>query len=138
MPDFVEEETKRRIFWGLFILDRYLSSGKYRPQMIRVDDVRLQLPSSERSFLFGEKVRTAKLDSAETSSEIRRDARSHSPIARKANGDIYVGRARVAATEDEQYGRWEKGSQEGVVSRYVKAIDLYGTVIKWSCSGGRR
>ncbi|KAL9097063.1 MAG: hypothetical protein Q9165_001027 [Trypethelium subeluteriae] len=54
---FVEQEIRRRTFWSCFIMDRYLSSGKYRPQMLSVKDLRIQLPSSEKAFLFGEKAR---------------------------------------------------------------------------------
>jgi hypothetical protein len=146
--EFVEQETRRRTFWSCYIMDRYMSSGKYRPQMLNVRDVRLQLPSSERSFLFGERVRTAILSAdpdeyadPKPSSEHSRRASSmhggsngdsastprHNHVHSDAQGD-----------EEEQHGRWELGASEGIVSRYIKAIDLYGSVVRWACGGGRR
>lgn len=146
--DFVEQETRRRTFWSCYILDRYMSSGKYRPQMLNVRDVRLQLPSSERSFLFGERVRTALLSEEPEDSLDHKTVAGHnrrpSSMHGGSNGDS-VSTPRhnhaysdVQGSEDEQYGRWELGSSEGIVSRYIKATDLYGSVVRWSCGGGRR
>jgi hypothetical protein len=146
--EFVEQETRRRTFWSCYIMDRYMSSGKYRPQMLNVRDVRLQLPSSERSFLFGERVRTALLseepedilDSKPSFGHSRRASSMHGG----SNGDSAStprhnhAPSDAQGDEDEQHGRWELGASEGIVSRYIKAIDLYGNVIRWSCGGGRR
>ena len=114
---FVEDETKRRTFWSLFILDRYLSSGKYRPQALHAAEVRIQLPSSERSYLFKERVRTSTL--CESTSEEER-------------------RARLQSQDDMNSVRWETGAYESVQSRYIRAIELYAEIMRWSCSGGRR
>jgi len=146
--EFVEQETRRRTFWSCYIMDRYMSSGKYRPQMLNVRDVRLQLPSSERSFLFGERVRTAILseepddfaDPKPSSGHSRRASSMHGG----SNGDSAStprhnhAHSDAQGDEDEQHGRWELGASEGIVSRYIKAIDLYGSVVRWSCGGGRR
>ena len=133
---FVEHETKRRTFWGLFVLDRYLSSGKYRPQMFQIDDIEIQLPSSERSFLFNERVRTNTLSRGLSQHGTRKGSGSHQvslpPI------DDGSSRQKSSTEDDGQPARWEVGPNEGVLSRYIKAIDLYGEIIRWSCSGGRR
>lgn len=44
----------------------------------------------------------------------------------------------MALENEEEKGRLEVGPDEGLVSRYVKVLEIYGKVIKWSCSGGRR
>ncbi|RDI79002.1 hypothetical protein Vi05172_g11028 [Venturia inaequalis] len=146
--DFVEQETRRRTFWSCYIMDRYMSSGKYRPQMLNVRDVRLQLPSSERSFLFGERVRTALLSKAPEDLADHKNISGHtrgpSSMHGGSNGDSGSAPRHnhshndAQANEEEQHGRWELGANEGIVSRYIKAIDLYGSVVRWSCGGGRR
>ncbi|KAJ9648157.1 hypothetical protein H2199_001935 [Coniosporium tulheliwenetii] len=35
---FIEQEIRRRTFWSCFAMDRYLSSGKYRPQMLNLGE----------------------------------------------------------------------------------------------------
>ena len=84
--DFTTEEIKRRTFWACFIMDRYLSNGKYRPAMISVEDIRVQLPSSENAFIFGERACTG-LISGESSTAAyldRKKARELLQIRRKA------------------------------------------------------
>jgi hypothetical protein len=39
---------------------------------------------------------------------------------------------------DEDKGRLETGEHEGLISRYIKILQIYGKVVKWSCAGGRR
>ena len=145
---FIEQEIRRRTFWSCFILDRYLSSGKHRPQMLRVSDLRLQLPSSDRAFLFGEKVRTPllneNLDDGDARAAIQASRRIS--LLAEANGEIRHSAAYSTSplqesshdTDESREGRWETGPNEGAVSRYVKAIDLYGRIAQWSCAGGRR
>lgn len=139
---FVEDETKRRMFWGLFILDRYQSSGKFRPQMIKVDDIRIQLPCSERSFMFKERVRTNLLTGSLVDMDTRQDLHHQYTASPQRNsngvGKPSTSTSNAKAEEDERLGRWEIGTEEGVISRYIRAIDLYGKIIRWSCSGGRR
>jgi hypothetical protein len=144
--DFIEQETRRRIFWACFNMDRYLSSGKFRPQMLNVEDIRIQLPSSEQAYLFGKKVRTALLSEDAAHLELRAQGNhSHqgSFMPGSSNGDSSAPspwsiKNDTRDEEDEKFGSWEIGSTEGIVSRYIKANDLYGHVIKWSCGGGRR
>lgn len=131
---FVEQEIRRRTFWSCFIMDRMLSSGKYRPQMLHVADVRVQLPSSERAFLFAEKVRTLLLGEGMEAVA----SRSEVEHQRRASVILSQGKDDSRRSSDEDLGRWEVGQDEGALSRYVKALDLYGKFVKWSCAGGRR
>ncbi|KAL1382358.1 fungal-specific transcription factor domain-containing protein [Phyllosticta capitalensis] len=143
---FIEQETKRRTFWSCFILDRYLSSGKYRPQMLNVRDLKIQLPCSERAFLFGEKVKTLMLgeEAQDVASRVQlQTQRKASTILGSKhgspNGGTPVSSDRSAFGKDEdEDSRWEVGGDEGILSRYIKILDLYGQIVRWSCSGGRR
>ncbi|KAL4964657.1 putative C6 transcription factor [Aspergillus stella-maris] len=149
--DVVAQETKRRTFWACFILDRSLSSGKYRPRMIRVKELDIQLPS-DNAFAFGERVRTSRL-----SDPVGRRPQSFSsqgvqiPSIRASIGGFEEklvpngtdGRPwspvsrRKDSTEDE-IDRWEIGAEESVQSRAVRIIRVWGSIAKWSCAGGRR
>ncbi|EKG19574.1 hypothetical protein MPH_03438 [Macrophomina phaseolina MS6] len=148
---FIEQETRRRTFWSCFIMDRYLSSGKYRPQMLNIQDLRIQLPCSERAFLFGENVKTLMLGEEAHDvagrAQIQHQRKTSVMLGSKSgspNGGTPVSsdRSPITATgfgrEDDEDGRWELGSDEGILSRYIKVLDLYGRIVKWSCSGGRR
>lgn len=150
--DFIECEIRRRTFWSCFIIDRYMSSGKYRPTMIYAPDVRIQLPSSERAFLFGEKVRTLLIGEEVEDVASRAELKAHKRTVEdysRINGERRYSPAsggspafqRVNQDRDDKdshQGRWEVGPDEGITSRFVKIVDLYGNIIKWTCSGGRR
>ncbi|KAE8354640.1 fungal-specific transcription factor domain-containing protein [Aspergillus coremiiformis] len=150
--DVIAQETKRRTFWACFILDRCLSSGKYRPRMIRVKELAIQLPS-DNAFAFGERVRTSRLCEAvvrrpqsfgaqgvqipsirqslgfgddKLPNNITPDPKSWSPISRRKD-----------SSEDE-IDRWEIGAEEPVLSRVIRIIRIWGSIAKWSCAGGRR
>ena len=144
----IEQEIRRRTFWSCFIMDRYLSSGKYRPQMLNVKDLRIQLPSSEKAFLFGQKVRTLLLGEETSDPQHRINGQQ----AERINGldrsglsrDVQNGRTSASSHDGrhrnmaEEKGRWEIGSDEGVLSRFIRVLELYGRIVKWSCNGGRR
>ncbi|KAH8434880.1 putative C6 transcription factor [Aspergillus melleus] len=151
--DIIAQETKRRTFWACFLLDRCLSSGKYRPRMIRVKELGIQLPS-DNAFAFGERVRTSRISEPVVRRpqsfgaqgvqipSIRQslggfsddklpnngpqDAKSWSPISRRKD-----------SSEDE-IDRWEIGAEESVLSRVIRVIRIWGSIAKWSCAGGRR
>lgn len=151
---FVDEEVRRRTFWSCFVMDRYLSSGKYRPQMIAVQDLRVQLPSSEKAFLFGERVRTTLLgQEAGYDARVRRkdsqcrNGTFHAPEVGSAMTDHHHSHAPKedgspgqswSAAEVQDQGKWEIGADEGILSRVVKLVDIWGKIAKWSCAGGRR
>lgn len=152
--DIIAQETKRRTFWACFTLDRCLSSGKYRPRMIRVKELGIQLPS-DNAFAFGERVRTARLNEPTTRRppsfgaqgvqipSIRQslggfndeklpvtngtpDPKAWSPVSRRKD------------SSEDDVDRWEVGAEESVLSRVIRIIRIWGSIAKWSCAGGRR
>lgn len=135
---FIEQEIRRRTFWSCFIMDRYLSSGKYRPQILYAADIRVQLPSSERAFLFGEKVRTHLLYDEEDDAIRKLDQRSPHQASARPGSAYGQDKGGTHGREDEAPGKWEVGSDESTISRYIRVLNLYGKIVKWSCGGGRR
>ena len=144
---FIQQEIRRRTFWSCYIMDRYLSSGKYRPQMLHARELRIQLPASERSFMFAETVRTLMLGEEQNSVVGRAEVQSH----RDRQASVMFGttdtaelkmapspRSVVMQDVEEDKGRLESGEHEGLISRYIKILEIYGKVVKWSCAGGRR
>jgi hypothetical protein len=61
--DVIEKEVRRRTLWSCFIMDRMLAAGKYRPTMMSVNELRVQLPCSDDQFLFVHNVQTGFLNS---------------------------------------------------------------------------
>ncbi|KAI7155157.1 hypothetical protein KC349_g7180 [Hortaea werneckii] len=137
---FIRQEVRRRTFWSCYIMDRYLSSGKYRPQMLHAHELRIQLPASERSFLFAEKVRTLMLGEDERKI-LREDVQNHRQqsvaLGTGSSSERNMTSSQRLAVDGAE-GRLEAGPEEGLVSRYVKILEIYGRVVTWSCSGGRR
>lgn len=149
--DIIAQETKRRTFWACFTLDRCLSSGKYRPRMIRAKKLGIQLPS-DNAFAFGERVRTSRLNEPvvrrpqsfgaqgvqipsirqslglgdEKLSNGPPDSMAWSPISRRKD------------STEEEIDRWEIGAEESVLSRVIRITRVWGSIAKWSCSGGRK
>ena len=96
----IEKETRRRTLWSCFIMDRMLSAGKYRPTMISVKQLKVQLPCSDDQFLFVRDVTTGFLDTPLQSDD-------------NANDD-------------------------GVLSWYIRLVEIFGRFSEWSYAGGRR
>ncbi|KAJ6141595.1 hypothetical protein N7470_009985 [Penicillium chermesinum] len=139
--DIIAQETKRRTFWACFILDRCLSSGKYRPRMIQVKDLDIQLPS-DNAFAFGERVRTARLSEptarrpqsfGSQGVQIPKTCPTNGTPDNKAWSPV----SRRKSSEDD-VDRWEVGAEESVLSRVIRIIRIWGSIAKWSCAGGRR
>ncbi|KAJ5102702.1 hypothetical protein N7532_003231 [Penicillium argentinense] len=153
--DIIAQETKRRTFWACFILDRCLSSGKYRPRMIRIKELGIQLPS-DNAFAFGERVRTARLNESTTRRPPSFGAQGvQIPSIRQSLGGFTdeklpttngtpdpkaawspVSRRKDSSEDD--VDRWEVGAEEPVLSRVIRIIRIWGSIAKWSCAGGRR
>ncbi|KAJ9614980.1 hypothetical protein H2200_001054 [Cladophialophora chaetospira] len=51
---WVELEERRRVFWAVFIQDRYQSVGSGWPTIIDERDITTKLPSSEEDFILGQ------------------------------------------------------------------------------------
>lgn len=110
---FILRETQRRTFWSCCLLDRYLSWGKNRPPMLNSDDFqKIQLPCSDGAFNFGRQVQTRLLGEADECYKERRES---------LRNDI----------------KWEVGDSEGELTWYIKVVDLFGEIVKWSCSNGK-
>ncbi|GKZ81433.1 hypothetical protein AnigIFM56816_005952 [Aspergillus niger] len=152
--DIIALETKRRTFWACFILDRCLSSGKYRPRMIRVKELGIQLPS-DNAFAFGERVRTSRL--SEPAARRPQSFGSQGvqiPSIRQSLGALGDDRlpsngapdpksswspvSRRKDSSEDEIDRWEVGAEESVLSRVIRIIRIWGSIAKWSCAGGRR
>lgn len=133
---FVEQEIRRRTFWSCYVMDRYLSSGKYRPQMLHANELRIQLPASERTFLFGNEVRTMLLSDDGAGRVSNRQAPLGSGV-HKESANV-PSPSSINGHDDDNQETWEVGSREGLVSRYMRILEIYGNVVQWSCAGGRR
>lgn len=48
-----EQETRRRLFWACYCLDRMMSAGSPELVVFRSEHIRLQLPCDEHQYLFG-------------------------------------------------------------------------------------
>lgn len=139
---FVKQEIRRRTLWACFILDRYFSNGKFRPQALNAKDLRIQLPAGEHAFLFGEKVRTLLLSEENTSRAEVQSQRRASLATDPSNphhkrSSIHDSATGTSSPQDPE-GRWEVGSDEGLISRYIKVLDVHGKVMRWACGGGRK
>jgi len=53
---FILQEVKRRTLWSVYMMDRCISSGRNRSSAIRVEDIKISLPCSDRDFAFGSSV----------------------------------------------------------------------------------
>lgn len=98
----IEKEVRRRTMWSCFVMDRLLSAGKNRPNMISVDRLKVQLPCSEDEFLFGQ-------------------------ITTHPNYLVADSNTNMYQTND-----------HGVLSRYMRLVEIFGRFSEWSCAGGRR
>ncbi|KAF1968592.1 hypothetical protein BU23DRAFT_259347 [Bimuria novae-zelandiae CBS 107.79] len=117
---FIDDEIKRRTFWSCYIIDRYISSGDYKPRKIHIKEALVQLPCSNEAFLYGiSKIKTRMLRETEEHFGNRRReyARSH---------------------PDEEYVEWEDEDKQEPLVWFIKALDLYEDVMKWACNVTRR
>lgn len=148
--DVIDQEAKRRTYWSCFMLDRCLSGGKYRPRMIKVDDLGIQLPS-DNAFAFGERVRTSKLVEGNGNRRIFDPRGMPIPSLRQSNGLSEDLKLRANGSDkpwsssshrsdgaESGIDRWEVGAEECVMSRLIRVMRIWGSVSKWSCAGGKR
>lgn len=106
---FVSREIKRRTMWSCFIIDRYLSSGRARPQM-DVETLHVQLPCSADDFRLGTNVKTEFLRLG---------------VEPPQEDNSLTGQLTQTGT----------GSD---LSIYIRLVEIWGRFSKWSCAGGRR
>jgi hypothetical protein len=122
--EMVLKETKKRTFWSCFILERLLSSGDFRPTIFNLQQIKVTLPVSQHSFVFNRAVRTRFITEQFDASKYLPGAASTSPIASSDNGY-------------DPNSIDESGANEAILSRYLKATEVYHAIIEWSCAGGR-
>jgi hypothetical protein len=103
-------EIKRRIMWSCFILDRYLSSGHSRPQMI-AETLHIQLPCSDVDFQFCRNVKTEFL---------------YPDVDVPQDDDTAI------------TGQFAQVGSSSILSIYIRLVEIWGRFSKWSCAGGRR
>lgn len=108
--EFISREIKRRTMWSCFILDRYLSSGRARPQM-SIETLHIQVPCSEEDFRFGTNVKTEFL-----CPELDESEDNNTP----------------------NKGQSSQVNSSPVLSIYIRLVEIWGRFSKWSCAGGRR
>ncbi|EKG12261.1 Transcription factor fungi [Macrophomina phaseolina MS6] len=60
--DFITAEERRRTAWTCFLMDSLLSGGKGRKRSLSAADMRIQLPCDTDMYVFGEAVRSPRLD----------------------------------------------------------------------------
>jgi hypothetical protein len=133
---FLDCEIQRRTFWSCFIMDRWTSCGKKRPQLFDVNDIETQLPCSETAFSHGQRVRTRMLgETDEVYAQRRQDEDYKAKCARDHHNIGISNNQRSRANSEAQ---WEVGKDEGELSLYIEATDYFGRVSKWSNATGRR
>lgn len=118
---FVVEEIRRRTFWSCFIVDRYISSGDYKPRNISLEDplVLVQLPCSEDNFDIGTKTKTRKLRESDEDFKRREKKYFHD----------HPTDANVA---------WEDEDKQSPLVWFIKALDIFGDVMRYTCTVTRR
>lgn len=124
---FIRQESRRRTFWSCFILDRYLSVGRRRPKILEVEELRgnIQIPCSDKNFMSGRAVKTRFFGESDTDYDERR-RRSREETLRR-HGSQKFGKV-----------EWEDREDDGVLGRYIFALDHFSDVTKWANKGGRR
>ena len=125
---FILRETQRRALWSCCLMDRYMSWGKNRPSMIRIQELKkVQLICSDDSFTYGRKVRTRLLGEDNQEYEKRRMelAKSHGthPLRQLNNSSSEI--------------TWEIGHNEADLSWYIQIVEHFGAISNWSSAGGR-
>lgn len=141
--DVTQAEIRRRTFWSCFNMDRQLSNGKFRPQMLHIPSLRIQLPASERAFASADEVRTSMLCEETTGVPHRARLRGDRQASlRLGNSTSHSDQhplinQRHHNTPDSRSHR-DVGENEDLTSYYIKILELYSLVTKYSCAGGRR
>lgn len=122
----IDRESRRRTFWCCFSLERLLSSGLFRPTSLRTTQITVPLPISQPSFLFNRVVKTLLITDAFEQLQIIY------PDEKKITS------ANITTRSDTDLNAIvESGPIEGVLTKYLKGLELFNAIIYWACAGGR-
>ena len=135
---FVQEEMARRTVWSCFLLDRYISHGISRPITLDPEKIHVQMPCGEKAWTFGERVCTPFFNGA--CSLHRERTKRKLEYLRKKDDERGSIDPRVTFAEVENLTNrimCEHGQDEGLISRYIKLVDIWGAIARWSYEGGK-
>ncbi|KAF2120915.1 hypothetical protein BDV96DRAFT_280848 [Lophiotrema nucula] len=133
----VDQEVRRRTLWSCFSLDKYVSNGEYRPSRLTADQFKTQLPGTDRIFLWGQNVRTKMLNEDtqkfnERFEKMRELERSLSSGTRPDDRTAHKLPMKVPEPIV------EIDDAEGHLTHAIRALDHYGRINLWCCTGGRK
>jgi len=116
----IHQEIKRRTAYSCFILDRYQASGRYRPQIINIDDLHVQLPCSEEDFQFGINVKTGSLKDSPSPPDSNQASRT---IASTQVLSIYIRLVEIWG----RFSRWscKGGRREEIFPPWSERSEFY-------------
>ena len=129
---FILREIQRRTLWSCCLMDRYMSWGKNRPSMIRIQELKkVQLVCSDHAFMYGRKVRTRLL--GEDNKEYEKRRMESRDLARHYGTD----QLRQVNNQINDI-KWEVGDEEADLSWYIQIVEHFSEISNWSSAGGRR
>jgi hypothetical protein len=133
---FIDREIQRRTFWSCFIMDRYTSCLRNRPQLFNVAEIETQLPCSDIAFNSGLRVRTRFLGENDEKYSQRRQDEKNKARRQQEHAHIFQNGSHKSRGCDEV--EWEVGKDEAELSLYIQAVNHFGIVLAWSIAKGRR
>src|SRR5258708_3937592 len=68
---FIDQEERRRVFWSVYVFDRFVPCGRDKPHAILDSSVHLQLPCSESAWEEGKPEKTLTLEELANRSSTR-------------------------------------------------------------------
>lgn len=133
---FGREETSRRTAWSCVLLDRYFSNGASRPISLDIDKMILQMPCGEKTWIFGDRVCTPFFDGVCSHHRERMKrkvdySRKHGPNYQDESSSSTMVNRIISSIP------CEYGQDEGSISRYVKLVDIWSQIARWSYQGGK-
>lgn len=120
-----DQEERRRVFWSIYILDRFCSCGRAMPSAILDAHCRVQLPCDETTFRNGIWKRTSTLDKLLSSGDANSEHPGH--LAMVVLTACIIGRCAQHAIheyrgEDARLPPWDSKSEFAMI--YSKLLQL--------------
>jgi len=126
---FVKQEIRRRTMWSCYLLERYMSNGRYRLACPENAYHHVQLPASERAFLFDDPVQTLLFGNDRNSSRTSRYAiyaercKTISEVRRRnLSGKRFYGLSQGRPSQEEPETSPERDSLNGL---YVDVMSIF-------------